>query len=123
MSGYCAVGSFVIATTPAMVVRIAMTIAMIGRRTNNAPMVLGPGFLRRRGRSGGGGGFRRHDGHSRTHSLDSLDDDLVSRLDSFVDHVHVPFRRSDLDHLHGHLVVGSDDGDLVTALELADGSL
>src|SRR3954470_22364460 len=44
MSGYWAVGSLPIATAPAIVVRIAMTIAMIGRRTKNAPIGYVPAF-------------------------------------------------------------------------------
>ena len=49
MSGYCAVGSFVIATAPAIVIRIAMTIATIGRRTKKAPTALLPGLFGARG--------------------------------------------------------------------------
>ena len=40
MSGYCAVGSFDIATAPAIVIRMAMTIATIGRRMKNSAMGL-----------------------------------------------------------------------------------
>jgi hypothetical protein len=38
MSGYCAVGSVSIETTPTMTVRMAMTIAKIGRRMKNLDM-------------------------------------------------------------------------------------
>src|SRR5258705_5242944 len=94
MSGYWAVGSFVIATYPAIVVRIAMTIATIGRRTKNAPIVLLPGFFGRRGLdpcrpvSARRRGLLRRDLHAAAHPLDALDHDAVARIQPLLDHPH-----------------------------------
>src|SRR5215510_8619397 len=128
MSGYWAVGSFVIATAPAMVMRIAMTIATIGRRMKNSamdcPLPLGLfgglrlgcfalGSFPRRRRS-----LRRVDGHSGSDPLQPLHDDLVSGLQALLDDPHVPVDRAGLDDLDRDLVVRPDDRDLVAALEL-----
>src|SRR4029453_2601542 len=124
MSGYWAVGSFVIATYPAIVVRIAMTIATIGRRTKRAPTDLLPGFLgRRRRRIRGGRGLLRRDGHARLHALQPFHDDPVSGLEPLVDDVRASLGGAELDDLDRHLVVRSDDANLVASLQLADGPL
>src|SRR5689334_9848830 len=126
MSGYCAVGSLVIATYPAIVVRIAMTIATIGRRTKRAPMRLLPGL---RGRRTGGArgrrapGLLRDDRHARPDPLDALDDDPVAGLQALLDDPLVAVDGSGLDDLDGDLVVRADDADLVAPLELGDGAL
>src|SRR5215813_4181964 len=131
MSGYCAVGSFDIATAPAIVIRIAMTIATIGRRTKKAPTGLLPGLFggaRFRGfglgRLGGGAaGFLRDDRHARPHALQALDDDPVARLQALLDDPEVSVDRPRLDDLDRHLVVRAHNGDLVAALQLRDRSL
>ncbi len=93
MSGYCAVGSFVMATAPAIVIRIAMTIATIGRRTKKAPTGYVPVFS-------AGAGLRRPARLEASlgttvmpepHALQSLDHDPVSRLQALLDHPEVPF--------------------------------
>src|SRR6516225_887772 len=126
MSGYWAVGSLLIATAPAIVIRIAMTIATIGRRTKKAPTGLLPCLFRRLrlGSLGrGAAGFLRHDRHPGPHPLEPLDHDLVSRLQSFLDDPEVAIDDAGLHDLDRDLVVGSHHAHLVTALELRNGAL
>src|SRR4029453_3749224 len=100
MSGYWAVGSFVIATYPAIVVRIAMTIATIGRRTQRAPPGLLPGVLGRRPpRMRGGRGPPRRGGQPRLHALQPFHDDPVSGLEPLVDDVRASLGGAELDDL------------------------
>src|ERR1700751_4580922 len=124
MSGYCAVGRFVIPTDPAIVFRIAMTIATIGRRTKRAPMRLLPGLRRRgagRARVRTAPRFLRHDRHARADPLDALHDDLVAGLQALLDDPLTPVDGTRLDDLDRDLVVRSDDPDLVAPLQLGDG--
>src|SRR5215472_9159080 len=112
MSGYCAVGSFVMATAAAIVIRIAMTIATIGRRTKKAPTCLLGAFRRCASR------FLGHDGHPGPDALQALHDDSVAGVQTFLDDPQVSLDRPGLDDLDRRLVVRSHDGDLIAALKL-----
>src|SRR5215813_680705 len=126
MSGYWAVGSFVIATAPAIVISTAMTIATIGRRTKKAPTGLLSGLFGGvrlccfRGRASR---FLGHDGHPGPHALQTLDDDLVAGLEPLFDDPQIAFLWPRLDNLDRRLVIRADEPDLVAALELVDCAL
>src|SRR6185369_8901437 len=88
-SGYWAMGSPAIATSPTMTVMIEITIATIGRLTKKRAM----GLLRlSRGGLGGPGARRRRrhrlggDGRALLHLLQALDDHLLAALQAFLDH-------------------------------------
>src|SRR5512139_1153931 len=84
-SGYWAMGSPDIATSPTMTVMMEITIATIGRLTKKRAMLLRLG--RRLGRalpgSGGHRGLWAHHG-AVAHLLKALDDDLLARLEAFL---------------------------------------
>src|SRR3954471_17542458 len=102
-------------TAPIRVIRIAMTIATIGRRMKNLDMI---GCLTTRRR----GGRRRWGPRLRVHHrafprfLDAFDNDLVTGLESFLDDPIVVDPPAHFDGLDMHLVVRPHDRDLVSSL-------
>src|SRR5512134_3530239 len=96
-SGYCAMGSPDIATSPTRTVTMEITIATIGRLTKKRAMLLGLGRGLRHALAGGGGGhgLRAHDG-AFPHLLQALHHDLLARLQAFVDQPEAVHPRPDL---------------------------
>src|SRR6266850_6784974 len=114
MFGYCAMGNWNMATRPTITMRIEMTIATTGRLMKNLAMVLArPLGLGRRGR----------DLLAGFHSVDSLDDDPLARLQPLSNDPEGADALADLDRSKVHRLVGSDHGDLVDALLVQDGPL
>src|SRR5579871_2726489 len=105
MLGNCCVGSSRMATAPAMVIRMAMTMATIGRLMKNFDMSVAPGCpLRCRG-SPWPGNYRNASGlhqfrrgrREHLHLLDALDHDALARFHTLG---HNPVRPDALPHLH-----------------------
>src|SRR5580658_5111536 len=90
MSGYCDVGKLSIDTRPMMTVRIAMTMATMGRRIKNLDTGLPPRRRTAGGRSRGSGGAQRN--HRRAHRsaiaqlLQIVGDHAVAGLETTRDH-------------------------------------
>src|SRR5260370_15339722 len=125
MLGYWAKGSRDTATKPKMTVRMAMTIATIGRLTKKRTTLplseRGSGRRRsNRGVGGGGGGAHRHAGPQ---PRQIRDDHLVADAQSFLDDPEAADLRPRLHHPDVDLAVGADHADLVGALKLVDGLL
>src|SRR6202011_5452868 len=118
--GYCAIGSARMQTPPISVMRIAMTIATIGRLTKNSDMR--SGFLRaRRLYRGRGLGrrrplFHRH-GRTLARLLYAFDNDFVSGLQSVSDLPHGADALTRLYRANIHLVVLIDYCDLEITLQ------
>src|SRR5258708_37340207 len=114
MLGYSAIGSCTIATRPMITMRMEMTIATIGRLMKNLAMAL----ARPLGLDQCGldllAGF---------HSVDSLDDDPLARLQPLLDDPEGADALSDLDLPKVHCLLGSDHRDQVHALLVQDGPL
>src|SRR5262245_51000601 len=98
MSGNCAIGRRLMETSPAIVMRIEITIATMGRVIKNCAIYLSSRFHgswgRRRGRNRRGRGFlclrfSRHelgiDDHPVPYLLQSLDDDTLVRFKPLID--------------------------------------
>src|SRR5258706_11633619 len=92
ISGYSLIGSTGIANIPAAVMRIASTVAKIGRSMKNDEMFIGRATLLRcgrcrrragRGRVGAHGHRLRRHGDARMRALRAVHDDDVSRLQAF----------------------------------------
>src|SRR2546425_7588887 len=119
MFGYSATGSWTIATTPTMTMRMEMTMATMGRLMKNLAMV---GLLRRRARLGGRG-RRQPNLLAGAYPVASLDDDPLAGLQPLR---HRPERANphvDLDRADVNRIVGADHRDLVDALHVLDGAL
>src|SRR3982751_3229239 len=127
MSGYGPIGSPAMATSPSRTVRIAITIATIGRSMKKRAMVLPPSRRRRHG--GGGrlgllrGGLLRADGGTRLHLREPIDHDAVPGLQPRVDLPQLPHPYAGLDGPDLDLVVAPHDRHLEAPLELVDGPL
>src|SRR5581483_8705391 len=83
MLGNCCVGSSSTATAPAMVMRMAMTMATIGRLMKNFDMSVAPGC---RLRCRGSPRLGNHRNASRLHQLRRRRRELLHLLHSFYDH-------------------------------------
>src|SRR6185369_12258466 len=141
-AGYCSIGSPDSALSPTRTVRIAMTIATMGRRMKKWPMrsvfpavrwrfgsrVRGRFRLRRRGR------LRRRtglfDGHDRRLDRDAVadflqpfDDDLLAGREPAFDYPQRIDAFAGLDRTHRDLAVVGYDGHGVRGLQLLDGAL
>src|SRR5260221_11614457 len=114
MFGYWAMGSWNMATRPTITMRIEMTMATIGRLMKNLAMALARPL---------GVGQRGLDLLAGFHSVDSLDDDPLARLQPLPDDPEGADALADLDGSKVHRLVASDHGDLVDALLVQDGQL
>src|SRR5512143_2404643 len=123
-SGYWAMGSPDIATSPTRTVTMEITIATIGRLTKKRAMLLRLGRRLRSTLAGGGGrrGLRAHD-HAVPHLLQALDHDLLARLQALLDQPETVHPWPDLDVAERHLVAFADHRDAVEVLQLDHGSL
>ncbi len=123
ISGYCAIGSPCIATTPSSTRMIDSTIATIGRLTKKRAMV----YFASPAVSALGGAGRRHrlgaDGHAVAQRLEPLGDDLFARLEPFFDDPERVDPRTDLHVAERDLAVAADDGDAVQVLQFLHGAL
>src|SRR5262245_51196419 len=105
MLGNCATGRLTIAIAPTMTVKMAITIATIGRLMKNLDIRL---WI---------------DLHSLANLLHALNDDALTRREALVDN---PFSADGFTHLHSpdfDGVIGVDDGDLPRSLEVDDCTL
>src|ERR1700722_19020345 len=98
-------------TAPTMTVRIAMTIATIGRLIKNLDTSVA---LHERL------GIHLHAGSD---VLGPLGNDAPTRLQSFADYPHRSHLVADLDLLNAHRVLVVEYGDLVAALQLRHSAL
>src|SRR5260370_6539336 len=114
ISGYSLIGSTGIARIPAAVMRIASTVAKIGRSMKNDEMFIGRATLRGfgrcgrrtgRGRVGAHGHRLRRHGEARMRTLGAIHDDDVSRLQAFADDAQPVDHAAELDAAILHLVV------------------
>src|SRR6202171_48082 len=122
MFGYWAAGSPERATNPRMTVRMARTIATIGRLTKKRttlPLSEGASGRRRSARSVGGdrGGAHRHAGPQ---AREVGEDHLVAEAQPLLDDPEGVDLRPHLHHPDVDLAVGADHADLVGALKLVD---
>src|SRR5436190_2080024 len=114
MSGNWAIGSVCIATSPPSTVTMAMTMATIGRLMKNRDIKISERLMRVGGRLLPG--LRAH--HGAVSCRRAFNDDAVARRYAGIDH---PSASDAFAHLHGsrgEVIVGSDDADLIGALEL-----
>ena len=130
ISGYCAVGSFDMATAPAIVMRIAMTIATIGLRTKKAPTGLLPRLFRRRRRrvwrASAGVGRRPPSERPSCRILTRWSPSTTIRSPGFKPSSMTqrsPSTGPTLTTFIVTLLSGTDDRDLVAALQLGHGPL
>src|SRR5512140_3726142 len=126
MSGNCSTGRPSMATRPPRTVRIAMTIATMGRlmkKRATASPPRGRGERRRRRRSPGGRRVDGRHGRPRLHARKPLHDDALAGGKAALDDPQVSDAFCRLDRPDLGLVVGADDGDLKRALHLVDGAL
>src|SRR5947209_18927149 len=114
MFGYCAMGNWNMGTRPTITMRIEMTIATMGRLMKNLAMALARPL---------GLGQRGIDLLAGFHSVDSLDDDPLARLQPLPDDPEGADALADLDGSKVHRLVASDHGALVDALLVQDGTL
>src|SRR5438552_4018788 len=114
MFGYCAMGNWNMATRPTITMRIEMTIATMCRLMKNLAMALARPL---------GLGQRGFDLLAGFHSVDSLDDDPLARLQPLPDDPEGADALADLDGSKVHRLVASDHGDLVDALLVQDSPL
>src|SRR5579871_3354113 len=131
MLGNCCVGSSRMATAPAMVIRMAMTMATIGRLMKNFDMSVAPGCpLRCRG-SPWPGNYRNASGlhqfrrgrRDYLQLLDTLDHYALARLHSGSDKALRPEPLHQLHRSVGPLALRSDHDELVVGLHLEHGGL
>src|ERR1700732_2928090 len=111
MFGNCATGRLAIATAPTMTVRIAITIATIGRLIKNLDISVA---LHER--------FRVNL-HAGTNLLDALGHHTLARLQSVGDDPHGSDLVAELHCLNCHLVGAVYHGDLISALEFYNSAL
>src|SRR6266446_5682202 len=114
MFGYCAMGSWNMATMPTITMRMAMTMVTIGRLMKNLAMALArpPGL-----------GQRGLDPLAGFHSVDSLDDDPLARFQPLPDDPQGADSLAELNLSHVHRIVGPNHGDLMDALQILHGAL
>src|SRR5262245_28476299 len=136
MSGNCAIGRRLMATRPAIVMRIAMTIATIGRLIKNCAILLSSRFRggwgrccsrRRRGRSSLGLRFSWDelgiDDHPVPDLLQSFADDTFIRFEPFLDNPQVTDAFPSFHRPQRHFVVWAHHGKTISALQLLHGAL
>ena len=116
MSGYCEVGSVNMDTMPMITVRMAMTMATMGRRMKNLDMVHGL-RLSRRGGSGSRGGLVRGDRSAVSQLLQVVGDHQGAGLDAAFDDPVVAVLRAELHIRHVNVIVRADDVHLLDALQ------
>src|SRR5215469_13935640 len=114
MFGNRATGSVSIVIPPTMTMRMAITIATIGRLIKNLDIELFPFWLRV---------GLRHEGlglhlHSRTHFLRALGDDAFAGFQTFRNDPLAADRIADFDGLNAHFVLAIHNRDLIAALQL-----
>src|SRR5258708_4621606 len=111
------------ATSPRRTVRIEMTMATTGRLMKKRAMsLLVPrGGGRRVGAAGGR--FGSDDRGTRLHARESFHDHAISRLQSRVDDPESAGSFTGYDLADVGLAIRANDGDLVSPLQLVDGSL
>src|SRR5215469_10876064 len=114
MLGNCATGRASAETSPITTMRMAITIATMGRLMKNRDMVLPPRRLRVR--------LRIHHG-AFAHFGCSFRDHALPGLQAAHDDPHLAGALGSLDGSNADSVVGSDYGHLVASLKLADGPL
>src|SRR5262249_2375230 len=119
MSGYCAIGRPRMATRPSITMMIDSTMATMGRLTKKRAMI---GLLVRGLRRGRRRRLRAY-GHAVGDGLQAFGDDLIARLQPFLDHPQRVDTRSDGHRLEFHLVVRADDRDAAQVLQLLHGAL
>src|SRR6185369_3620451 len=126
MSGYCAIGSPVIATKPSRTVRIEMTMATMGRSMKKRDMASLPRRRLRRRRCRGRllrRRFRRIHRHARLDAGEPFHHHPVPGMETGLDH---PLRAEPLAGLHGAdlgLVVAPHHRHLRAALQIVDRAL
>src|SRR5580658_1953995 len=111
MFGNWATGSAKIVTAPMITVRIAMTMATMGRLMKNLDISLG---LHER---------LHADFDSGTNLLGPLDNHALARFQPIADHPHRADSIANFDRLNAHRVFVVNDGHLIAALQLRDGWL
>src|SRR5690348_8193785 len=114
MSGNCATGSDLIATSPPNTVMMAITIATIGRSIKIREIILTTALQRNETRihSDAGPDFLRAFNH-----------DPFTGFQTVVDNPKLVDLLADFNRTNTHLVVVANDGDLITALQLRHGAL
>src|SRR5579862_5004676 len=119
MFGNCATGKVTVITTPTITVRIAMTIATMGRLIKKLDM--GPGSFRSlvvSARSLTGAERLGLNPHAGPDLLLAFDDHTVARFESAGDHPHGFHALANLNLPRRHRVIRADDHYFVTALKL-----
>src|SRR5450759_1151784 len=124
MSGNCATGRPSIAMSPPRTVRIAMTIATMGRLMKKRAMASLPsaGGQGRRGRRRRSrcGGIDGSDGRPRLHAGEPFDDYALAGGKPAFDDPHAPDALGRLDGPDLRLVVGADDKAQFRTVKAAD---
>src|SRR5260370_18980502 len=115
--GNWATGRVAIVTAPTITVRIAMTIATIGRLMKNFDILPASLLFRRL--------VERPGVYTRTSNslLDALHNHSLARFQPIPDHPHRPRLAADPDCLDTHRVVAIYGGHLIAALLFGDGRL
>src|ERR1700679_2344478 len=114
--GNCAIGSPTSDTAPISTVRMAITIATIGRRMKKAEITSSSSMALRRGV--GGGRLRGDDRRAVADLLNAVDHHPVARLDARGDDADRAGGRAHLDPVELHLAVGADHRQRVAPLHL-----
>src|SRR5260370_16992803 len=114
MFGYCAMGSWNMATMPTITMRIEMTMATIGRLMKNLAMALArpPGL-----------GQRGLDLLAGFHPVDSLDDDPLARRQPLPDDPEGADSLAELNLSHLHRILVPNHPHLIDALQILHGAL
>src|SRR6267154_769305 len=132
ISGYSLIGSTGIANIPAAVMRIASTVAKIGRSMKNDEMFIGRATLRGFGRCGrrtgrgcvGAHGHRlRRHGEARMRTLSAVHHDDVSRLQALANDAQSVDHAAELDAAILHLVVCPQQENVLLVLVGVDGTI
>src|SRR5580658_10148722 len=114
MFGNCAIGRVAMVTAPTMTVRIAMTIATIGRLMKNLDILIGsPDFDEC---------FRVHQ-RAGANVLAAFGDDTLARLQPVSDYPHGSDLLADFDLPDAHCVFVVCHGYLISALQFCNGAL
>src|SRR5882762_6155414 len=130
ISGYSLIGSTGIANIPAAVMRIASTVAKIGRSMKNEEMFIARPTLRGAGRRRRGAGrigahghrLRRH-GEARMRTLGAVHHDDVSRLQALANDAQAVDHAAELDAAILHLVVCPQQENVLLVLVGVDGTI
>src|SRR5580704_3031621 len=118
MFGNWETGNRAMDTAPTITVRIAMTMATIGRLIKKFDMVVSsvarPGPLARR---------FWFNVHARRDLLNSVDDHSVTRIQPIADHPQGPDLVANVNRFNAHGVVAVHGGHFIAALQLGNGLL